>query len=420
MIKRAIFLFALLCLAVPCVAQADETVKLKDLLDEAMAKSPELASLRSRYEAAFEKVPQAGAFEDPMFGIGFQSLPIDTFSFDRDPMTGKMFELSQALPFFGKRALRREAAYQEATALKHEYSERMFMHHAEMKKVYYELYAIKKGLEIVDKNMALMDVIKKTAEARYSVGTGLFKDVVKAQVEIAMLTEKRLDLQKEDRTKRAYLGSLIGRDEPVTGQVEDIVPEPFKPDKEALLATAMQSKPALGAAASRVKEGSAKVDLARKEYYPDFNVKVSYMSRETLENGMDQPDMLSAMLSMNLPVWWKSKQGPMVREAALERSMAESERDMIVKGIYYKVDSLLNEIGQAERIIKLYKDVVIPQATEDLNSGLAGYEVGKLDFVTLLDSRRTLYEYELSYYNMLAQHEKTIAELEAEVGANLK
>ena len=144
------------------------------------------------------------------------------------------------------------------------------------------------------------------------------------------------------------------------------------------------------------------------------------MVRETLNDGTDQPDMLSAMLSVNLPVWWKSKREPMVREAALERSMAESERDMLVNQIYYKVDSLTNEIEQAERVIKLYKDGVIPQATEDLNSGLAGYEVGKLDFMTLLESRRTLYEYELGYYNMLAQHEKSIAELEAEVGMELK
>ncbi len=367
-----------------------------------------------------QRAAQAGAFDDPMLGLGFQNVPVDSFAFDRESMTGKVVELSQKLPFFGKRRLRTDAALHEARALEAMYKDRMLSHHAEIKKAYYDLYAIKKELEIVGKNVSLMDAFRKTAETRYSVGKGLLKDVVKAQVEVSMLIDRRIALERRERTTRAFLGSLVGRDGPVTGEVADISPTNIGMDKEALDEAAMKNRPALAAASEEVKKGGSMLELARKDYLPDFTFSVGYMQRDRLRNGMDQPDMLSAMVSINLPVWWRSKLEPGVRAAASERTMAERERAMTEDEIYYKVDSLLGDVEQDDRLLKLYKDGVIPQATQDLDSAAAAYEVGRAGFLDLLDSRRTLFDYEMGYYTTLAAREKAVAELEAATGVTLK
>jgi cobalt-zinc-cadmium efflux system outer membrane protein len=415
-----LFFSVFLCALPATHAKAQETLRLGDLLGEAEAANPGLASLEYKYEAARERVPQAGALPEPMLGLGVVSVPIDTFAFNRDPMTGKMVELSQMFPFYGKRALKAAAAGEEAGALDAERRDKALMLRAEVKTVYYELYAIKKTVELIDKNAALLDAFKKAAEARYSVGTGNMKDIIKVQLETAMLTEKKIELGREERTKRAYLASLLGREAPVAGEVEDIAPTQIQEDKDALAADAIKARPMLKAADARIRKGSAMVEMARREYYPDFTVSANYMSRERLRDGMDQPDMVSLMVSVNLPVWWTSRQAPAVREAGYEKSMAEKEKDSAVKEIYYKVDSLLNQVAQDDRLLKLYKDVVIPQATEDIDVGLANYSVGKLEFISLLDSRRILLDYETGYYSTLAEREKAVAELEAATGKEFK
>ena len=404
--------FCLISLA----AAAQETLSLPDLLREAETNSPMLAAKRSEYEAARERIPQAGALDNPMVGLGIQSVPVDTFAFNRDPMTGKMLELSQNVPFFGKRELRRQAARYEAEATDAEYRGQALMLRSEVKSAYYDLYSARKSLQAIEKNIELVGEFKKAAESLYSVGKGMMKDVIKAQLEISMLVEKRIDLQREDAAKRAYLASLLGRGTPVAGEVEDIKPTDVKLDRDAMIAMAEKMRPAIAAASAKMEEARTKAGLAYRERYPDFSFKVDYMERDKLKGGMDQPDMISAMISVDLPVWYGSKLNPMVREAAAEQSMAASERDAAIVETRSKVYTMASEIEQSDRMLKLYKEVLIPQANEDVSAGLAAYETGAGDFLTLVESRRTLFDLELNYYKTLSMREKAVAELGAMSG----
>lgn len=413
---KSFFITIAFTLLICCTAFAGETLKLADLLAEAGAGNPELSASERRYQSALERVPQAYALEDPMFGMGFTNVPVESFAFDQEDMTMKEVELSQKIPFYGKRGLRRDAAALDAAAMESEYREKVIGLRSEVKGVYYELYSIKKALELTEKNIELMGIFRKVAETSYSVGRGMMKDVLKAQVESSMLLTKKAELTREDRTKRAYLGSLLGRAAPVEGVVEEITPTKVAFDKDSLVKAALGARPAVKAADARIKKGSVMVELANREYFPDFEVTARYGQRDDLKGGFRQSDMLSAMVSINLPVWWRSKQGPAVREAASDRVMAEKEKDALTTEISYKVGSLLSEIEQDDRITRLYKEGVIPQATEDLSSATAGYEVGRVDFLTLLDSRRALYEYEMGYYAALTEREKAVSELEAATG----
>lgn len=126
------------------------------------------------------------------------------------------------------------------------------------------------------------------------------------------------------------------------------------------------------------------------------------------------------MVSVELPIWYRTKLNPMVREAAAEQSMAASERDAALVETRSKIYAMASEIEQSDRMLKLYKDVLIPQANDDVSAGLAAYETGGGDFLMLLDSRRTLFDLELNYYNTLAMREKAVAELEAVTGREFK
>jgi outer membrane protein, heavy metal efflux system len=408
----------LAALAMP--AYARETLNLPGLLDEARAKNPGLQAMQYKYEAGRERVPQAGALPDPRLTIGVQNLPTNSFSFSQEMMTSKMVGLSQTFPFFGKRGLMREAAAFEAQALEGDYKEVGLKLEMDVKSAYFDLYRIKKDLEVLDKTGTLLDSLLKITQSRYSVGLGNFKDIVKTQVEQSLLVDKRLALQRDERTKRAELGALLGRGEPVTGTVQDVKPSVLTLDAKELSESAVAARPALKAASERIKEGEAMVETAKKDYYPDLTVSAQYMERDRLDTGVEPSDLVTAVVSVNLPVWRKSKLGPAVLEASLLKDEAERERDAKVNEIKARVQSLVEQVDKDESQIKLYREVVIPQAGEDINAGLAGYEVGKVQYIDLLDSIRTFLDYQTGYYNRIARREKAIAELEAVTGKELE
>ena len=407
---------ALLFVAAPAVSPAAETLRLDALIARAEAANPGAAAMRARYEASRERIPRAGALEDPMLMTGFMAVEVDNFAFDRIPMTTKDIGISQKIPFYGKRGLREDAARYESEAVEAEYREKLLDVRAEVKKAYFELWYIKKAQETVDKNMALAGSLREVAQTRYSVGKGPFGDVLKAQLEETGLVDRKLELRKDERTMRAMLGALTGSDMPSEGEVEDIATANVEIDKDALVSRATGNRPAIQAADARVRKGGKMVELARKDYYPDFEAAFTYSQTERLADGMYQSDRISGQLKFNLPVWWSTKLGPGVREAASERAMAESERESGITEIMYRVDSILGEVEQAERTMKLYRDIAVPQATESLDALLAGYEVGRSDFMALVDARRMLYDYELGYYKAMAGREKSVAELEAVTG----
>ncbi|HMW02949.1 MAG TPA: TolC family protein, partial [Acidobacteriota bacterium] len=76
-------------------------------------------------------------------------------------------------------------------------------------------------------------------------------------------------------------------------------------------------------------------------------------------------------------------------------------------------------VTTAQRLIKLYGTTIIPQATLSLDSAIAGYEVGKVDFLTLLDNLVTLLNYQLSYYEQLSNEKKALASMEPYLGMEL-
>ncbi|MHB8174007.1 MAG: TolC family protein [Nitrospirota bacterium] len=404
----------LACLAVP--AYAGDTLRLSDLLKEARAKNPSLSAMQYRYRAAREQVPQADALPDPMLMMGVQNLPVSSFEFDEDTMTQKMIGVSQTFPFFGKRGLKSKAASLEAKAKGDDYRETALRLEQGVKTAYFRLYRIQKDLEVLEKTGSLLDSLKKIAQSRYSVGMGNMKDIIKTQLEQSLLIDKRLSLQKDERTQRAELGALLGRGTPVEGAVEDIKPAVFELDVKALSDSAIENRPEIAAASERIKKGEAMMSLAKKAYYPDFTVSAQYMERDRQNNGVEPSDMVTALVSINLPIWRKAKLEPGVREAALVKSEAEEEKDAEANEVKAEVGSLVEQVKKDDRMIKLYKDVVIPEADEDINAGLAEYEVGKVEYIDLLDSIRTLLDYQTEYYNRIADRETKVADLEAATG----
>jgi outer membrane protein TolC len=126
--------------------------------------------------------------------------------------------------------------------------------------------------------------------------------------------------------------------------------------------------------------------------------------------------MLTGMVEINIPIFYKSKQSRKVAEALADIQTIQAEYRAMKNEIFYMVASMASMVQRTGRQLELYKTGIIPQASLQVKSALSAYTVNKIDFMTLLDSQMTLYRYELEYHEALTEYEKNLASLEATVG----
>ncbi len=403
----------------PLYAQAEKPlVKLNQLIEEALQNNPEISAAEKKWEIFKEKIPQASALEDPMLGLGVVNLPTN-YSFKEEDMTMKEISISQRVPFYGKRRLMGEMAGKEAEAVFNEIQERANRIIKEVKSAYFDLSHIYRTTGVVQRNKRILEDFSKTAETRYSVGEGIQQDVLKAHVEISKMVDELIMLGQRKRALEARLNYHLGRPpETQVDEPEEIIFRKHPSAIDELQKVAMEGNPVLRGMKKMIEAKEKAYDLAKREYFPDFNLKFTYGQRE---NGPDMKrrDMLTGMMEINIPIFYKSKQNRKIAETKADILNWEAQYRSMKNEIFFMITDMAEMSLQRERQYELYRTGIIPQASLQVNSAMSAYRVGKVDFLTLLDSQMTLYRYEIEYHQALTEYEKSVANLEAIVGKRL-
>ena len=192
--------------------QADANgLKLEALINEALESNPELATLQQRLAAERSRIPQAGAWKDPMFTVDFSNLPLNELNFDSSPMSGIQFTLSQQLPYWGKRNARERMAEQTALAMEASYFDRQGIIVNLVKQSYFTLAFLDRAIEITVENEALLRDFIRITQTRYAVGTGLQEDVLQAQVALSVLKDRLIQLRRDRAHAEAELNSVLNQ-----------------------------------------------------------------------------------------------------------------------------------------------------------------------------------------------------------------
>jgi cobalt-zinc-cadmium efflux system outer membrane protein len=422
MITKLIFLvFPIFILLMPLtpLAQPDKPLmNVEQLIEEAIQNNPEILAQKKRWELFKEKIPQASALEDPMFGFGIISLPTN-FSFKDEDMTMKEFSLSQKFPFYGKRRLMGEMAGKEAEAVFNEIQEKVNRIIKDVKTAYYELSHVYRTTEVIQRNKKILEDFAKIAETRYAVGEGIQQDVLKAHVEVSKMVDELIMLGQRRKALEAKLIALLNRppDSPM-GEPEEFLYRTLSFTIEDLQKTALETNPTLKGMKKMIEAKEKAYDLAKREYYPDLTARFAYGQRD---NGpdMNRRDMLTGEVMINIPIFYKSKQERKAAEAKADIQATEAQYRAMKNEIQFMIADMASMIQRVERQVELYKTGIIPQASLQIGSAMSAYRVNKADFMTLLDSQMTLYKYELEYHLALTEYEKNVANLEAALGKRL-
>ena len=389
-------------------------VGLEDLVREALQKNPGIQSALRQVEALRHRVPQVKTLPDPTVSIGWAGNITPLSVQQGDPSSYRGVGASQMLPYPGKLKLRGEIADREAEAAWWDYEAARRKLVADVKSAYYDYFAASKAVEITQKNKDLLQKLSGIAEARYRVGKGVQQDVLRSQVEISLLLQRLTVFEQQQRTAQVRLNTLLYRD------AEASLPSPasFEPAKIAhslgeLYTLAREQDTGLQREQRMIERDQYAVNLAQKDYRPDFSVSYMYQQRP------DLPDMHGFTVAANIPIFYRTKQREAVREQTQQLASTQQSKENRQTELSFAVKQQYLLAKSSEQLLKLYSQAIVPQSSLALESSMASYQVGTVDFLTILTNFTVVLDYEVSYYRELANYQMALANLEPLVGVEL-
>ena len=391
--------------------------ELERMIEELLENNEELQSMEEERDALAAEISVAGALDDPRLGIGVANVPTDTFSFNQEPMTQKQLFIAQKFPWFGKLDLRtqkaaiavvRQTALIEAKRLELIKS---------LATTFYDLGFVTESLQVNEELTQMVSRMLQVAEAGYASGKSLQQDVFQGQVELGRLIDERLSLEKRKRTMAARINELLNRPEFLE---VDVPTNPgsleIQLDPEITRQLALTHNPMLRVRQADIDRASINIDLARKNYYPDMDFRVGYGQRDEDMTGRDLPDFMSASVVINVPLWQKQKQDKQLLAEQNRFKSATKSYENLQHALPHQVDALLNEISTLQENYKLFSMGLIEQTANWSLSALSAYEVGKVDFDTMINAHLRALRFELQAERYQFQLNQKLTELETLAG----
>lgn len=417
MAPRFLALFLLLYLttlsASPVSGGQADVANLDQLVEEALTNNPDLAAAKARWQQATYKSPQVGSLMDPVLSFSLSNYPRDTLSSSDTPMTGNEIRLAQAFPFPGKLGNRSALASEEARWFEAVYQDKQLQIARKIKDTWYRLYFQKQAIIVTERNMELVDDIIRLTEVRYETGSGLQQDVLKAQVQRSRLMERLMSLRQQFTVVQSELNRLLNRPSGGTYVVpEELELLTIEPDLETFQRAGSEKRPMMSAYQSLIKRYRYQNKLAELNDYPDMTVFASWRFRDdALADG--GTDFVSAGISVNLPIY-RDKRRAEKAEAAAAIRMAERQAEDFRNSVAESLQNAYARMQETHEQTELYREGIIPQTSQNFQAALGSYQVGKLEFISLLDALMTTYQAEMEYYRVSSEYMRSLAWLEAE------
>lgn len=386
---------------------------LPELIQEVLARNPELAAARKQWEAATNRIAQVRSLDDPILSLQLWNVPQP---FNIAQTENHIFGLSQNLPFPGKLGLKGEVASRSAEMTEQAVHAKERELIARLKQAYYDLFFAQKTIQIHHEQVELLRQFVEIANAKFRVGKGSQADVLKAQVELSLLQQQLPVLEQRRKTSGAMLNTLLDRNSASPlGLAQEPSQLPIEQPLGDLQSFALNDRPELKAAELDVQRSEQSRALAQRQYYPDFNVAVQRFQNFQANDGF------GAYVAMSIPFafWTKPKYDAGVQEAEAAVSVAQAQQHTLENLTRFQINDLLAKFLATDQVATLYRTTILPQAEQSLESARVGYRVGKGSFLDLIDAQRTWRGFQHEYFKAIVDRQHRLAELEQVVGITL-
>ena len=410
-VARAVLLACLAALAVPARAQAPDTLRLDAVLDAVYADNPTLAAARLDARALARRGDQVGALPDPTASVMVAPYPILTARGTQR----SQWRVEQMLPWPGTLGLRRDAVEAAAEAARLSADATALDLARDATRAYADLVRTQEAADVVRAFQARLGAFAEAAAVRYEVGRGPQGAILQVQLERQRLDERLIELDRQRDTAVQMLARVLDRPGLTVGRV--VTPPAALPDADDLDALALDLRPEVAAAQARIDQAEIDVALAERAYYPDLGVGVVYTDIAPADAPPTATgrDALGLVASVRIPLG-RDRLRAGVEEARLRQRAAEVRLEATQTAIQTDFADALSDALRAAEAVALYRDTLLPLSLTTVESALAGYTTGAVDFLAFLDAERARFQIQLGLVDARARLLDASADLARAVG----
>ena len=425
------FMLSLLLSASPLKAEATneieeepfvlptESVTIGDLVQYAYENNPSITEARENWKASIEELRVTEGYPDPQLKFNYFIDPIETRLGPQDWNA----TLTQRIPFPGRLSNAGEVASADSEIAKLQFDKSIRDVIVSIRESYYELYYIRNAKAIVNKNEELLNHMLKVSETEYAQNKAILLDVVKAQSQIAQLKYDALLLDDLEITEITKLNGLLNRfpDDPIGALVVN-EPKPIIFSLNEIYEMAKEHQQEINMAKVGVKRAEANASYARKKNYPDFSIGIFYagIGEPDVENPPEDAgrDALGIQAGITIPLWG-GRNKSRVNKALANKRKSEASHKRLINETQTKIRANYFKLNNADRLIKLYGEEMIPQSERSMEMAETWYREGETSFSDFIEAQSVWYNFHLTFIRAKADYGKYLAKIERLVGRSL-
>lgn len=391
-----------------------QTPDIVEIQKMALSQNPRIKAMESEAEMMKRRILWSDALDDPKLKLGVNNLPVNSFSFNKEDMTSKEIGISQMIPL-GKLGHKKSIAEKEydkaALKLKAEKVETLYM----LRMYIYEIIYTRSSIQILEDIKKKIKLIVDSEIAATKSGMGNISNVIKAKTEYDMIDEEIISSWQKEKEYGQRINYLAGR------KVEISTIRPPDPEFKEISIDKINkeiatSNPQLKILLVDSEISKDEISLKESEYIPDVEIGASYMQRQNSPDGMKRDDMVSGMITFNIPFWFWKKNTNMVEEMKNKQAAAGNLYQDKLNDMNSRAETLASQLVKWRDLYKLYRDRLIPQTELALETNLARYRTSSVEFMPIVDSARMILRYKKELAMAVKEYYTSYSELNSLMG----
>ena len=399
---------------------------------------PAIASRVAAVEAARRRIAEKSALANPMLMLGAENLPTNSFRFSEDPMTEKMIGASQDIPWPGKLEAQGEIAAQDTLTAGDDLTEEHNQLARDAKLAYFDIYHIERIIAVYDYHREATDALLRLAESKLPEAQATQSQVLNLELERADMEEQIIEDKTRLRESQADLEQATG----VSGKVPITARlglPAFPYSLAALDSIARENNPRLRRLRVEAEQDELRYRRADLDKYPDFQFSLEYMQRDALSatspmnpmnypgevamgaapTPMPQSDMISAGVNIELPLNYNNQRIEAMGEAEAMRTMKQSDELAMELDLHTELESDLAKLQGIQKEYEVLRNEIFPATKQAVQTSTADYTFDKTTLDKAVRDQLDLLHREHDRYELEAEYNKTIANMEFLTGKTL-
>lgn len=408
--KRSINIIFVLCtfLSQGVLAQ---TVTLEQAVEYALKNDPVLGQINATVATLEAKAVADAQLPDPKATLALQSFPVDDFNRTREGMTQIVTGISQKIPRGRTLKYKSKQTQFKAESVQAETYLRAIRVKREVRRLWLDLYYWHHAETTINRSETLLKKIIEATELHYGTGGRNVQDVIGAELELSVLQDKKIDVQRKVDALKADLAKWSGY-ELAQGEMDKVFPALPKVKAYEAIEQLLTVHPQIQVVDALIESERQGVNIAKAQYKPGFDIGVNYGFREgELPNGQDRPDFLTAKLTFDLPIFVDKRQDKQLAASNFKVSAAQYQRDDILRDLLAQLQRNYSNWRRFEERAAHYDQSVIQRAKENFEASLEAYGKDRTNFASLMRAQVVELDTKLNYIKIKTDRAKAQTDL---------